>query len=221
MDTLAESEANPVQVATESVPPPPEPPTEAAEGKEPAEAATTPTFEWEEKLKADLEARENLIKKEERLMAIQKRAYELARGSLPHGVFVDTDLTSMFLMDADAQGPSAGSRNPPEGAGVGFDLNKASPIFIQFLAWQRLMQINQQIRIERSILGKANEGAENMADGSSLNGRVTNLIEKASSGTLDIEYHKDRICKNTKRTSHTHIYIATRICWDFSSHIYI
>lgn len=188
MDTLAESEANRVQVTTESMPPPEPAPTE-----------------WEEALKADLEARENLIRKEERLMAIQRRAYELARSSLPHGVFVDTDLTSMFLMDSDAQLPSVGSRSPPEGvgAGVGFDLNKASPIFIQFLAWQRLMQINQQIRIERSILARTGENAEDTGDGNNgsnnLNGRVVNLIEKASSGTLDIEYHKDRICKKRER----------------------
>lgn len=164
--------------------------------KVPTQEATITNVENE--LQVDLEARENLIKKEEHLMAIQRRAYELARSSLPHGVFVDTELTSMFLTDSDTDpGSESNSRDTLENPDVGFDLNKASPIFIQFLAWQRLMQINQQIRIERNIAAK-NNSDKSSNDVNTLNSRVTNLIEKAASGSMRIEYHKDHICKKQK-----------------------
>lgn len=165
--------------------------------KVPTQETTTTNVENE--LQVDLEARENLIKKEEHLMAIQRRAYELAKSSLPHGVFVDTELTSMFLTDSDTNpGSEDNSRDTLGNPDVGFDLNKASPIFIQFLAWQRLMQINQQIRIERNIAVKSNND-KSSNDENTLNSRVTNLIEKAASGTMRIEYHKDRIRKIKKR----------------------
>ena len=52
----------------------------------------------------------------------------------------------------------------------GLDLNKLSPLFIQFLAWQRLMQINQQIRLmSTNSVDKAN---------------VLKLIQEASNGTV-------------------------------------
>ena len=52
----------------------------------------------------------------------------------------------------------------------GLDLNKLSPLFIQFLAWQRLMQINEQIRLmSTNSVDKAN---------------VLKLIQEASNGTV-------------------------------------
>lgn len=150
--------------------------------------------EQEDESKTDLEARENLIRMEERLIALQKRSCKLALSSLPHGVFVDTDVTSLFLVDSSDQADNATFGN----VGVGFDLNKASPIFVQFLAWQRLMQINQQIRIERSIAAGSQENGDGNNDENSLNNRVISLIEKASTNALGIKYHKDHICKTNK-----------------------
>lgn len=149
----------------------------------------------EDESKIDLEARENLIKMEERLIALQKRSCELALSSLPHGVFVGTDVASIFLADPDNQASNNANRGNVD---AGFDLNKASPIFVQFLAWQRLMQINQQIRIERNIAEESQRNdSESNDERSNLNSRVISLIEKASTNTLGIEYHKDHICKLT------------------------
>lgn len=169
--------------------------------------------EEKDESKVDLEVRERLIRKEEHLMKIQRRAYELAVSSLPHGVFVDPDLTSVFLTDTETD-HTGNSRNNGVDTSVGFDLNKASPIFIQFLAWQRLMQVNQQIRIERDIAtssaingnnsnSNSNSNNNSGSSGNGIDHRVLNLIEMASSGTLKVEHHKDHICNNNKHKQTT------------------
>jgi len=69
----------------------------------------------------------------ERIAELQRDALKLATAALPPGMFIGLGAASSAI--------NGGSD------GTGLDFNNLSPLFLRFLAWQRLNQINQQIQM--------------------------------------------------------------------------
>jgi len=68
-----------------------------------------------------------------RIAELQRDSLMLATAALPSGMFVGVKATSSAVNGLSD--------------GTGLDFNKLSPLFLRFLAWQRLNQVNQQIHI--------------------------------------------------------------------------
>eukprot|EP00727_Mastigamoeba_balamuthi_P013008 m51a1_g833 hypothetical protein (751) ;mRNA; r:737674-741448 len=72
----------------------------------------------------------------ENVASLQAEQFKLTLGSMPPGVYISPDVVKQAI------GPQSNVLN----------IDQLSPLFVQFLAWQRLQQINQQMQMSATQL---------------------------------------------------------------------